>query len=109
MLPSFEFRQRDAALRDTPKIFVRGLVDTGRIFRNEKNQIVFAVARGDYSPILRKTELRAILEDGEFFTITGDVSDDAYQCLWCWLNDYRWKLPRLNPERPWNPERAVRK
>ena len=81
------------------------LVATERFWRNEKSQIMFKVGPHDYCLIERKQGLRTILE--EVLRLEGDLDDTAFDTLWIWITAAKWKLPRLNPERPWNPDKPL--
>jgi len=102
-IPTFCFLQRDAASRETEREFLRQLIATGRFWRNEKSQIMFKVGSDDYVLIERKQGFRSILEDGDVLKLTGDLDDTCFDILWIWITAAKWKLPRLNPEKAWNP------
>jgi hypothetical protein len=104
-LPQFEFSQATAHQPEVQREFVRQIVATGKFWRNEKSQIMQLVAPGDYCLVERKQGLRSILESGEVLKLTGATDDNAYDVLWIWLTANKWKLPRLDPGKPWSPER----
>src|ERR1039457_2178086 len=101
-VPVYEFNQRDAADRLAPKRFVDLLVSTGRFWRDEKSLMYFKIAEGDFSRLLRKSEFRQIMEDGNALRIEGG-DDNAYDVMWLWLVSRQYTLLRLHPSRPWTP------
>lgn len=105
--PAFCFLQRDAAKPESQRAFMAQVIATQRLWRNEKSQIMFKVGPDDYCLVERKQGLRSILESGEMLTLTGDLDDSAFDILWIWLTASKWKLPRLNPERAWNPPKPA--
>jgi len=107
MMTKFEFLQRDAAKLESSRAFMAAIIATKRFWRNEKSQIMFEVEPGDYCLVERKQGLRTILEDGDVLRLAGDLDDTAFDILWIWLTAAKWKLPRLNPERPWNPPKPL--
>lgn len=95
MTISFEFLQRDAALRDRPKTFCDALIASGRFYRDDRAVIHFKIADGDFVRVDRKETLREILLTGGVITLTGDVDDDsATGTLWLWFASRRWTFPR---------------
>lgn len=106
-IKSFCFLQRDAAKLESQRVFMAVVLSTGRFWRNEKSSIMFEVAPNDFCLIERKQGFRTILEDGEVLQLTGDVDDTTYDILWIWLTAAKWKLPRLNPEKPYSPSRPL--
>ena len=106
-IPTFEFRQATAPQAAKQKAFVELLAGTKRIWRNEKSQIMFEVWPGDFCLVERKQGLRSILEGGEVIEIIGDVDDNCFDILWIWVTAGKWRLPRMNPEKPWQDPRPV--
>ena len=100
--------RRGAAGRGEAKRFVDTLVSTKRFWRNEKSQILFEVAKGDHVMIVHKTGLRSIIEDAGAVEVTGDLGDACTDLCWFWLLERKWALPRMNPEKSWNPQRQAR-
>jgi hypothetical protein len=79
-----------------PAKFLQALIDSGRFFRNARSQILFLIAEppAQFMPVIRKEELRGILESGELLQLTGDsLTADDFFGLWTWVYDRRWKLP----------------
>jgi hypothetical protein len=103
-IPTFEFRLRDAPKTATAKAFAELCNATNRFARNEKGSVVWSPAPNDWIPIARAAEFQTVLEDGDVIHVTGDLNKDAYFCLWTFLNDRRWILPRLNPGKPFEPK-----
>ena len=96
MSPVFEFRMKDAPSAAFAKSFVQSMIETKRVFRNERGLIVWAIRPGDYCPIARKEELQSVLESGELLTITGPTDSPAcWFTLWCAITNRRWMLPRV--------------
>jgi len=106
-IPSFTFLQRDAAKSASEQTFMQAVIATHRIWRNERNQIMFKVAEGDYCLVERKQGLQSILDSGEVLTLKGDVDASAYDVLSIWLTAAKWKLPRLNPHLAYNPPKPA--
>lgn len=96
LIPTFRFLRRDAAQPASARKFMEAILATRRFWRNEKSQIFFEVAPGDYCLIERKQGLASVLEDGSCLSVTGDDfrTDDAH-VLWVWLTAHKWKLPRI--------------
>jgi hypothetical protein len=101
--PTFEFLLKSAPDRATARAWVDLCISTGRFHRNEKSQLTFKVGPGDHVLIVHKLGLRSILEDADVINVTGDLGETCTDCLWLWLNDLKWKLPRLNPNAAFNP------
>src|SRR5207237_848283 len=98
------FRLKDAADPATAKAFVAVCLSTKRFARNEKGAVVWSPTPDDWIPIARAAEFRTVLEDGDVLKVTGDATTtDAFFCLWTYLNDRRWMLPRIGGA--WNPEK----
>jgi len=106
-LPAYTFLQRDAAKPASARAFMDTLLGTRRFWRNEKSQIMFEIGAHDYCLIERKQGLRTILEEAEVIRLDGDLDDTAFDILWIWLTAAKWKLPRLNPGRPYSPLRPA--
>lgn len=106
-IPMFEFLQRDAAKLESSRAFMAAVLATKRFWRNEKSSIMFEVGPHDYCLVERKQGFRTILEDGEVLRLSGDLDDSAFDILWIWITAAKWKLPRLNPERPWSPPKPA--
>lgn len=104
-VPTFSFSLRDAANRDTARRFVDLCISTGRFARNERGQTCWSPADDDWLPLTRAAELYWIIEDGQTLIVEGDKGDDATFCLWTFLNDQRWKLPRIGGK--WNPPKPL--
>jgi len=106
-IPSYTFLQRDAAKPAAERAFMDVVLSTRRFWRNEKSQIMYEVAPGDYCLVERKQGLRSILGSGEVLHLDGDLDDSTFDILWIWITAQKWKLPRLHPEKPWNPEKPL--
>jgi hypothetical protein len=106
-IPAFTFLQRDAAKPAAERAFMDAVLATRRFWRNEKSQIMFEVAAGDHCLVERKQGLRSIIEAGEVVHLDGDIDDSAFDILWIWITAAKWKLPRLNPERPYSPPKPL--
>jgi hypothetical protein len=106
-IPAYTFLQRDAAKSASARAFMDTLLGTRKFWRNEKSQLFFEVAPGDHVFLERKQGLRSILESGEVLRLDGDLDESAFDILWIWLTAAKWRLPRLNPERPWNPPKPA--
>jgi len=107
MIPVYEFTQRDAADRFAPKKFTDLLIGTGRFYRDERSHIKFKVAavEHDYVVIDSKHTLAQILLSGEVVEMHGSLEQTDFDVMWLWFTSRRWTFPRLNPERPWTPDR----
>jgi hypothetical protein len=106
-IPTFEFLQRDAAHLAQPKKFTDALIASGRFYRDERGLVKLKVGDGDYAVIDSKRTLREILISGEAIALTGDLDATAFDTMWLWFGARRWTFPRLNPERPWSPEKPL--
>jgi hypothetical protein len=102
-IPSYTFLLRDAAKPATERAFMDVVLSTRRFWRNEKSQIMYEVAPGDYCLVERKLGLRSILNAGEVMRLDGDVDESTFDSLWFWITANKWKLPRLNPNLPFDP------
>ena len=103
-VPVYQFLQRDAAQRLAPKTFVDALISTKRFFRDEKGNIRFKIDERDHMQVLRSMHLQQILQDGDVLEVIGDVDADMWRTLWLWATSRAHTFPRLNPEKPWNPD-----
>jgi hypothetical protein len=106
-LPSYTFLQRDAALLQEPKKFVDALIATNRFYRDERNLIQFKVGSGEYLRIESRGTFRELILTGDIIKLSGDIDAQAFEVLWLWLIARKWTLPRLNPERAWNPPKPL--
>ncbi len=97
-IPTFEFRLRDAANPNTARAFVDICIATKRFARNEKGSLAWSPAPNDWIVIQRAAEFRSVIEDGDVLKVVGDLNADSYFSMWCFLNDRRWKLPRIGGE-----------
>ncbi len=101
-IPTFEFREKDAAKPASARAWVQALVATGKFARNEKSTICYTVGKpDDYIYVVRKEDLTALVQDEVVIRVTGDLGDACNDCLWMWLTARKHLLTRLNPERPW--------
>jgi hypothetical protein len=103
-IQTYAFYHREAADRLAPKKFVDALIATGRFWRDEKGLINFKVGSGDYVRVSSGFNLQQILEDGEALIVTGDLGASCFSTLWLWASSRKHSFPRLNPERPYNPD-----
>jgi hypothetical protein len=108
-IPQYTFRLKDAAQKTEPRKFTDLLISTGKFRRNERSQIVFAVAKDDWVLVERKQQLTQIIDDGETIIVNGDLGDTCTDCLWMWLTSRKHTLQRHNPEKAWvDPRPAAR-
>ncbi len=92
-----EYRRSRATDRGPfPKAWLQALSDTGRFFRNARGQIIFLIRSVpcEFVTVSRREELRSVLEDADFLTITGDeLTADDWAGLYFITSDNRWRLP----------------
>lgn len=106
MIPTFEFRLRDAADRDAKRRFVDVMLATARFARNEKGSLCFEVTPGDWCPLHRSPDFGAVLADADVIQVTGDaLSKETVDCLWFFASEYRWKFKRIGGA--WNPPKPL--
>jgi hypothetical protein len=97
MIPQFEYRLSTAVDHGpASKAFVEAIIKTNRFYRTDKSQILFLVGPNDFVMVTRKSELTAILVEGDVMKITGDPIDDSAEFgFWVWMNNQKWKIPNV--------------
>lgn len=101
----YEFLLKNAALPGEPKRFTDALVASGKIWRNEHGLLQYMVGPGDYVLIQNRIMLREILLSGDVVAMAGDDLDA--DMAWLWVTSRKFAFPRMNPERPYAPEKPL--
>ncbi len=101
-ISKYEFLLKNAHLPGEPKRFTDALIASGRFWRNERGLLKFKIADDDYLTIEHRHALKEILASGDALVMSGDDLD--VDMAWLWFTSRKFTFPRMNPERPWNPE-----
>lgn len=103
MIPEFRYSRSEPDQRFAlPRRWLPALSATGRFFRSNDGAILFLIAEpGEFIKLLRRDELRAVLEDENIIRIVAPhtLDDNDWMSLWVALHDYRFKLPAASKRR----------